>query len=61
MAQREKLTLVTRMKSSVMGFPGKTWGNRKILSMHKAADSDTNTERNAMIEKCKIRVIYKGA
>ena len=43
--------LVIRMKSSVMGFPGKTWGNRKILSMHRAADRDNNIERNVMIEK----------
>jgi hypothetical protein len=46
---------IIRIKSSVIGFLGKIWGKRKILSMHKPADIDTNAARKAMIG---VRNVY---
>lgn len=37
--------LMSRMKSSVIGFPGKTCGKRKIFSTHKAPESIANAGR----------------
>jgi hypothetical protein len=51
-AQREKLMLMRRTKSSVIGFPGKIWGNKNMLSIHKAPESsakDGRTPISAMI------------